>query len=249
MQYELIAHTDKAELYRLSDGSVLKRYITKNATERVKHDAYALTYIAEHFGEVQYEGWTYRTVKLLRVANTGKAIYMEDVPGQALSELPKSQMNLAEYHCGIWIALYHSKVLKNNLHGLIFTDYIPHNIMVDVEGKSVTVIDPGMLWGKTGTIYEDLLLHIQSGLTVLLPYNKTSPMAFVYFLRGYKHGSSIPFNILTYVKGVHREIRARSAHYLRISTPQFIAFVLVTIALYPFYLFVIPALLANGKSI
>lgn len=241
MKYELIAHTDKAEVYRLSDGSVLKRYLTRNAPERVKHDTHALTYIENHFGEVQFEGWTYRTVRILRVAKTGRAIYMEDVPGKALSDLPRSEMNLAEYHCGIWIALYHQNMLSHQRKGFIFTDYIPHNIIVDMKGRSVTAIDPGMLWGEQGNMYEDLLLHIQSGLTTLVARNKASPLIFRHFLRGYLQVGASKFDLQSYLEGVYREIRSRARHYLRISTFKFIEFAIVTTLLLPLYLIVIPA--------
>jgi hypothetical protein len=243
MEGKLIERTNKAELYRLPNGSVLKQYFTKNAVNRVMQDQRSLLYIQENFGEVYYEGWLYRIVKLLWVATDGKSFCMEFVPGWVLSEIPKSKTKESEYHCGVWMALYHNKVLNGNTEGLIYTDFGAHNIILDFEQKSVTAIDPGMIWGRSGYIYEDLVIHIHSVLVVLVVKGKAPFSAITSFLKGYALVKKAKLDLFIYYKSLCRELRRRFLAYATKSYVKCLFFLLLVGFLLPFYLFFIPGYL------
>lgn len=244
MEGKLIKRTNKGELLRLPDGSLLKRYFTKNAVDRVMHDQRGLLYIQENFGEVYYKGWLYRIVKPLWVFTDGKSFCMEFVPGCVLSELPKSQMKKSEYHCGVWMALYHNKVLNGNREGFIYTDFCVHNIILDFEQKRVTAIDPGMTWGRSGYAYEDLVIHIYSVLVVLVVRRKTPFSAIISFLKGYALVRKAKLNLFIYYKSLYRELRRQ---FLAYATKSYyvkcLFFLLLVGFLLPFYLLFIPGYL------
>ncbi len=68
MEEKLIKRTNKAELYRLSDGTMLKQYTAeKNVMTIIMQDQYSLLSIEQYFGEVHYEGWLYSAVKFVRL--------------------------------------------------------------------------------------------------------------------------------------------------------------------------------------
>lgn len=244
MEGKLIKRTNKAELLRLPDGSLLKRYFTKNAVDRVMHDQRGLLYIQENFGEVYYKGWSYRIVKPFWVSTDGKSFCMEFVPGCELSELPKSRMKESEYHCGVWMALYHNKVLNGNTEGLIYTDFCVHNIFLDFEQKRVTAIDPGMTWGRSGYAYEDLVIHIYSVLVVLVLRRKAPFSAIISFLKGYALVKKAKLNLVIYYKSLYRDLRRQ---FLKYATKSYyvkcLLFLLLVGFLLPFYLLFIPGYL------
>jgi hypothetical protein len=88
----LIARSRRAELFRQPDGSVLKRYATDNAQARVRHDQRSIPYLSEHFGDVVFEGWSYRTAKLLASDADAGTIRMEYIPGQPLFAFPRAKI-------------------------------------------------------------------------------------------------------------------------------------------------------------
>jgi hypothetical protein len=244
MEGKLIKRTNKAELLCLPDGSLLKRYFTKNAVDRVMHDQRGLLYIQENFGEVYHRGWLYRIVKPLWVATDGKSFCMEFAPGCELAELPKSRMKEAEYHSGVWMALYHNRVLNGNKEGLIYTDFCVHNILLDFEQKRMTAIDPGMTWGRLGYAYEDLWIHIYSVLVVLVVRGKAPFSALISCLKGYALVREAKLDLASYFKSIFRDLRrqflkyATNANYLKC-----LSFLLLVSFLFPFYLFLIPGYL------
>jgi tRNA A-37 threonylcarbamoyl transferase component Bud32 len=241
---KLIVRTNKAELLRLPDGSVLKRYFTKNAVDRVIHDQRSLLYMLEHFGEVYYNGWLYSTAKLLWVSTDDRSLCLEFVPGCELAELPKSRMKEAEYHCGVWMALFHNKVLNGNTEGLIHTDFCVHNIMLDFDQKRVTAIDPGMTWGRSGFAYEDLWIHIYSVLVTLVVRRKAPFSAIISCLKGYALVREAKLDLALYYQSLFRDLRRQFLKYItNANYLKCLSFVLLVGFFFPFYLFFIPGYL------
>ncbi len=243
MQEKLIKRTNKADFYRLSDGSVLKQYTDKkNAVTTITQDQYSLLSIQQHFGEVHHEGWLYRIVRFLRLVTERGAICMEFAPGCVPSEMPKSKMNAAEYHCGVWLALYHNKILNGRTEGLIYGDFTVGNIILDFEQKSVIAIDPGWAWGRAGYMYQDLVRHIHSVL-ILVVKRKAPFSATLSFLRGYVSVTKVKLNLVHYYKGLRRELWLRCRYYATRSHRKFLLFLMITSALSLFYLAFIPGYL------
>ena len=229
MKRELLTRTNKAEFFRLADGSLLKQYLpNRKPVDKVLQDQRSLQYLEKHFGEVYYEGWVYRTVKLLEMEVEQRTVRLEFVPGDVLSEVSKSKMKEAEYRCGIWLALYHNKVLGGLLDGLIYWDFNVHNVIVDFERRTVVAIDPGMSWGRKGYAYQDLVRHMHSALVTLVVKRKSPVLAVVSFLKGYALATQAKPNLASYYKGLWREIRRQFYLYARKSY--------VKLMLYPFVL-------------
>ncbi len=243
MGQELIKRTNKAELYRLPDGSVLKRYFTNHAVERAMQDQRSLLYIQEKFGLVYHEGWLYRAVKFLWLAPDRCSLCMEFAPGRALPEVPKSKIKEAEYHCGVWMALYHNKVLDGATEGLIYADCGVRNFIVNFEQKSVTAMDPGGAWGRSGYVYEDLVRHIDSVLFVLVARGKAPVSAIMSFLKGYRLVKKAKLSLFHYYKGLYRELRRQFIAYATKSYVKCLLFSVVIVSFFPFYLLLIPGYL------
>lgn len=244
MEEILIKRTNKADLYRLSDGSVLKQYTAKkNAMTTIVQEQNSLLSIQQYFGEVHHEGWMYSAVKFLRLVPERDAICMEYVPGDALLETPKSKLMEAEYHCGIWLALYHNKVLNGGTKGLVFTDFTVNNIIINFEQQSVIALDPGWAWGQIGYMYRDLIRHILSIISTLVASGRASFSVILSFLRGYVSVTKVKFNLGHYYQGLYLELRRQGYYYAVRSKLKLVSFFLVTFALSLFYLVLIPAYL------
>ena len=248
MEETLIEYTNKASLHRLSEDMVLKRYITEDAIERVIQDQRSLLQIQECFGAAHYKGWKYRIVKLLWLSLDQRALGMEFVSGRPLSKTDRSNMQEAELHCGIWLGLYHNKMLDGQTQGLIYTDFIVHNIILDFDKRSVTVIDPGMAWGRQGYIYEDLLQHITSMLLVLVIRRKSSFSAVGRFLDGYMQVANAKLNLVHYYGGLLRELRRQFLAYNAKSRKKSLFFLMISCLMLPIYVIFIPAFLYRRQS-
>lgn len=244
----LIKRTNKAELWRLDDNLVVKRYFVENSVERVLHDQRSLLYIEEAFGEVDYQGWSYRSVKLLCLGIDRKSVGLEFVSGNVLVDVPKARMKEAEYHCGVLLAQYHNKVLGASNEGLIYTDFCVQNIVIDFPGQSITVIDPGMAWGRLGNVHEDLVQHINSVIMVLVSRRKASLSDIMGFLKGYRGARRAQPHLRVYLQGLARQLRRQFLTYAGESSWKCLAFSLAVCILSPFYLVVVPAKLSGrGK--
>jgi len=61
------------------------------------------------------------------------------------------------YLAGRWLSSFHSSSCNNESEGVfLFGDYVASHLYIDIENKEVTVIDPGMHFGKIGQIEEDV---------------------------------------------------------------------------------------------
>lgn len=244
MREKLIKRTNKAELYRLSDGSVLKQYIAKkNAGTTIAQDQYSLLSIQQLFGEVHHEGWLYSVVKFLRLVTERQAICMEFVPGYVLVEIPISKIKEAEYHCGVWLALYHNKVLKGDTKGLVYTDFTVKNIILDFERQSVIALDPGWAWGRVGYMYRDLIRHILSILLTLVVRRKAPFSTILSFLRGYVSVINAKLNFAHYYKALFQELWEQGYYYATRSHVKLLLFLLITSVLALYYFLFIPGYL------
>ena len=240
----LIKRTNKADLYRLADGSVLKQYTSdENGLTTIQHDQFSLLSIEEYFGEVHYDGWLYSAVKFLYLVPEREAICMEYVPGTTCVDLPKSKINEAEFHCGIWLSLYHNKVLNGDTKGFVFTDFTVNNIIINFEKQSVIALDPGWAWGQTRYMYRDLIRHILSIFLTLVVKRKASFSTILSFMKGYGSVNKTKFNVLHYYKGLYQELALRGNYFAARSKMKFVSFLLITVLLLLFYLIFIPGYL------
>ena len=240
---ELIERTNKAEIYRLPDGSVSQRYITENAAERCRQDWQSLRYLQENLPEMHHQGWSYRTVRSLWVDAEQGSLGMEYVTGSPVSQHPRSMVKEAEFHCGIWLGWYHREVLNGTLEGLIYTDFNVHNIIIDFERKSVVALDPGGYWGRVGYAYEDLVQHIHSVSSVMVFRGKACPSAIASFLQGYARASNIKPNLAIYYRSLYREARRQFRDNRRKSFTKAVLVLGLGVVLSPLYLIVVPSYL------
>ena len=211
--------------------------------DKVLEDRRSLWYLQENFGEVYHEGWVYRTVKPYWSDN--RSVCMEFVPGFALSAVPKLKMNEAEYHCGVWLVLYHNKILNGRPSGLIYCDLNAHNIIIDFAQKRATAIDPGSTWGRSGYIYEDIVKHIFSVLMSLVAKRKARFSSTTSFLRGYAPLIKVKFKFFIYCRSLVRALRRQFRYYAKRkrSFTKFTLFFLAVCCLTPFFLLFVPAYL------
>ncbi len=244
MEQELITRTNKAEFFRLADGSLLKKYLpNQNPVEKLLQDHRSLRFLEDKLGELVHEGWVYRTVRLLDIKVDQRTMRLEFVPGDVLSNVCKSKMKEAEFRCGIWLALYHNKVLGGLPQGLIYWDFNVHNVIVDFERRTVVAIDPGMSWGRTGYAYQDLVRHMHSALVTLVVKRKSSFTALVSFLKGYAVATQTAPHLWSYYKGLRREIRRQFYQYSRKSYAKLVAYPFVLAMTFPFYFGFVPGYL------
>jgi hypothetical protein len=237
----LIKRTNKAELHRLPDGSILKRYVTPNGPLRARHDRRSLDQLQLAFGRVDRHGWTYSVVRSLWADIDNAMVCMEMAPGQVISEQPASELCRAEYHAGVWLALYHERMLDGALHGRLYTDFTVHNVLIDWTKRSVTAIDPGMGFPRFGTAYEDIVKHIHS-VVVGLVLRRRGPLASITsFLKGYTTTTTRKLQWWPYYRGLSREFVRQLRDYQNSSWPRFLLYPLVMLLLCPIYLGLVPA--------
>lgn len=172
-------------------------------------------------------------------------VCMDYVSGIPLSMFPRDAMTEAEYHCGVWLALYHAQVLKGELEGPIYTDLNVHNVLIDRELRQVTALDPGMGWGRIGCGYEDLVHHLQASPGALLARGRARPTALLGFLRGYAHASRTRPELGRYYRSLGRELRRGLVDQHRKSRLRAALFVVLATALLP--LSTIAAPLLRGR--
>lgn len=240
----LIKRTNKADLYRLPDGSVLKQYTAeKNSSATLEQDQYSLQSIEEFFGEVHHDGWLYSAVKFLYLVPEREAICMEYVSGTTCADLPKSKIDDAEFHCGIWLSLYHNKVLNGDTKGFVFTDFTVNNIIINFEQQSVIALDPGWAWGQTRYMYRDLIRHILSIFLTLVVKRKASILTIMSFLKGYVSVNKAKFNFWHYYKGLYQELLLRGNYFAARSKRKLASFLLITFVLSPLFIIFVPGYL------
>lgn len=238
---EPFTRTNKAEFFRLDNGSLLKQYLPdRKPTEKVLQDQRSLQFLEQAFGQVHHDGWVYRTVKLLGLSVERREVCLEFVSGDVLSEVCKSKFREAESHCGIWLALYHDKLLGGATNGLIFWDFNVHNVIIDFEEQTVVAIDPGMRWGNIGNAYQDLVRHIHSCLVTLVAKGKAPPLAILSFLEGYARTTQNKPKLLAYYHGLWREIRRQFYLYSRKSYLKLLFYPLILGITFPLYFCLIP---------
>lgn len=247
---EMLIRTDKAELYMMSESTLLKQYRTENARARVEQDVNSLEYLNRHFGEIGFRGWRYSIVRLLSKTEDEEGIVMEFVEGRTLSSVSRAEANQAEYQCGLWMALYHNKMIPGGHEGLVYTDLNVHNVMIDSGRKTVTVLDPGMTWGRIGITYEDLIKHVNSTLFVLVLRGRFPVSSISYFLKGYCCAAVSKFRFRTYYRGLFSELRRELEDHSRRSLVRGALFGTSVVLLSPLYVLIVPFYMHanNGKK-
>ena len=244
MERELITRTNKAELFRLADGSLIKQYLpNRQPAEKVHQDQLSLQQLERSFGKVRRGGWRYRTVKLLDSAVDRQEVRLEFVSGTPLSEIARSKMNDAEFRCGVWLAVYHNKLLGGRHDGLIYWDFNVHNVIIDFDRRSVVAIDPGMSWGRHGFASQDLVRHMHSAVVTLVVRRRSSLPAVICFLKGYARTTNRPVHLRSYYQGLAREVRRQFYQYSRKSYLKCALYPLLLIAMSGFYLWFVPGYL------
>lgn len=261
MESKLIAQQDMCEV-TLMGNVVVKRFLQhsddandkgNDAESHFRAEQNALQVLQEKFGINKFKGWTYRTVQLLGVGPEGESLYLEYLEAPTIANLCKNDMGLAEYHAGVWLALYHQKMILSKCKTMLYTDYTVYNIHVDVKNQAVIAIDPGIYWGRHGFFYEDVILHIHSILFFSLK-KKQSPLWLVHqFLKGYV-APNTPHCLLSYYKGLVRELKRldwERGRRVKKSTSNFYVYVfkrsayrVFSMTLFPFFVAYLPAYVA-----
>jgi hypothetical protein len=244
----LIKRTNKAELFRLPDGSIVKHYITPDGSARVQYDQRSLLTLQSAFGIQQHQGWIYRVVKPLWFSVERALVCMDLVPGRTISELPKAHWRESEYQAGVWLALYHNRLLDDEFLGPLYTDFTVHNVLVDTEQKSVTAIDPGMNWSRHGSGYEDIIKHLHSIIVGLIMRQRASLLTLHCFLKGYAHTTRHRPRCWAYYRSLLREACRQQRDYAKYSKLRWVFFPLVMLSLSPLYLAYVPVCLYWGQA-
>lgn len=180
-----LTKTNKSILYLHDDGIVEKRYFTTNAEERVRKDQESITYIRDRFGINKVRDWSLEMIDLYWISIDKKAIGIEYIQGQNIATLDGDEQLLAEELSGKWLALYHNKIITDDINGLIYSDLNMYNIIMDKNNMRIVVIDPGMRWGVTGHVYEDIVQHINSIISLCVQTRKNPISLIKEFIKGY----------------------------------------------------------------
>ena len=268
MERKLITRNEKSEV-TVIDNVVVKRYLqhfspsdednykSKDAKCRASWEQNALQVLHEKFGINKFNGWTYRAVQLLGVGADGESLSLEYVKGQTIAGMDKKDIGLAEYHAGVWLALYHQKMVISKYQAVLYTDYTGYNILVDFENQAVVVIDPGMVWGRHGIYYEDVIFHIHSIMAHGFKKKQNPFQAVQQFLKGYT-ALNPPLSIVCYYKALIRELKRHdevvglqaeklaSGSCFTISKRW--AYRVFTIILLPFYFAYLPTYLVSRRA-
>lgn len=265
MQNKLIARNKKCEV-TLQDNVVVKRFLQhfspldtvnyegKDAKCRARWEQDALLVLQTKFGVNTYQGWLYKTVELLGVGIDRESLYLEYAKGQTIAEMNKEDMLLAEYHAGVWLALYHQKMNIAKDQAMLYTDYTVYNILVDFENRTLVCIDPGYFWGRHGFYYEEVIHHIH-GILALSFRKKRVPLRAVHqFLKGYAALNPFPgvgcyytllireFKRLDWELGLRGETPDRGS-WIFVSKRRWL-FRMLSIILIPFYFAYLPVYLS-----
>lgn len=236
-----IIETNKAAIIRLSDDTIMKRYTTTDAAVRAQHDKHSLSYMQTHFGDVCMNGWRYYTPKFFGLDVDGKSYQMEWATGDPLSCLARPQICDAEYQSGIWLALYHDRIIGSSDQGYVFSDFNVHNIMIDFTQEQIAAIDPGVSWGQSGFSEEDVVHHVHSLLTVLI-FNGRAPLRALFkFLDGYLETRERPFGIRSYYQAFVSDYRRKFRRFRRKTVAERLKFYGSFVVLLPIQLLVVPS--------
>lgn len=243
----LIITTNKSEV-TISNGEVIKRYLTADFRDRVDQDQQALSFLNENLTPTTWNDWTIRTARPLWVAIDRSRYAMEYARGRVLAELSPHELVEGELLYGYWVADYRAKLLDRDGYGPIFTDASLHNAVIDFERRKLIVIDPGSFWGRKGYVYEEIVQHLYSILGTCVR-NKRNPLTFIRsFVSGYsRFGHS--FNMRHYLLSFFREIRAKTASFRhRQSRSEVWLFLLSVVVFSPVYLIYVPGRLKRAAS-
>lgn len=185
-------NTNKARLSFRKDGIVEKVLFD---SERALVEKESIDDLHNTFPGEDFEGWTYKTVKLLGFNEEDSTIYMEEAKGKPYSSIMKEYPSLS-FHMGVWLGLYHKRAKLDDGKVKLYGDYSRNNFLIDQEKRLATAIDPGFYFGDVDYPEFDMVLAIYS-LTIGAFRTKQSPYKIAEsFLRGYK-------------KTAHRDINYR----------------------------------------
>ena len=206
MSDPLIARTEKSEVTRIAADAVRKRYLTEDGRARATREVRALRFLEERFGTVSFDGWTYAVTRLVREEQEGPALVLEYASGSIIADLPAAAAGEAAFHAGVWLGLYQQRVMGGEDAGLPYTDCTLYNMAVDFGARTVTVFDPGNNWGRTGWIYEDVVLYLISVLSVSMR-RRVAPFRQIHrFLKGYASVPGRQFRLRSYYRGAASQL-------------------------------------------
>lgn len=159
MSSELLTTTNKARVWRNSDGTVTKEYFDAERARGEYGNLRELTSIVG--GGRDVDGWSYRSVPVLGFDGESARVRMGFVPGASLADLLVKDRS-AGRHMGVWLALFHLNAGAGRESVHLYSDVSIHNFLVDVPGRVVTAIDPGLDFGRTGDPQVDVLMGASS---------------------------------------------------------------------------------------
>ncbi len=147
---EKIVSARSGLIYLKADGTAEKALLD---ISQAKNEFSIMERLYGTFPEAEIEGWRYKAIKPYRFED-GR-IVMERVSGSPLSSCLRNEPGLT-YHPGVWLALLHSSSEANNKVA-IFSDTSLSNILIDKQGKTVVMLDPGRNFGRLDLYLVDLL--------------------------------------------------------------------------------------------
>jgi hypothetical protein len=235
----LINRNKKSEIILLSEGYVLKKYLTDDAEERILQDQSSLLLLMDKFDHIIYDGWEVRTLKLFWVGTDQKSIGLEYVKGSTIANLPENDLYIAERLYGIWLGHYELSVMGDSEYGPLYTDLSLHNAIMDYENKQFVVIDPGKHFGRMGYIYEDMIQHSYS-IFVHCIRHYLNPFRYLnQFIDSFHSTRSKNFKIPRYYFSIFRDTKSRLI--LRMKKPRsLISYIGGLLLVCPIYFIYIP---------
>ena len=228
--------TNKAEFYRLSDGSLVKRYFTHESRQMVARDRASLRTIQQQMGHAKLGGWVYRIVEPYWFDVDQGMVGLEFASGEILPNIPRNLTADAQYHCGVWLAIYHNRVFGDGRQGLIYTDFTVHNMLVDFDRQTVVAIDPGIFWETPGYAYEDVQRNITSAINALLARRQLPFAAIAAFVKGYCRATDRKMTLRDCYAGLSRELCRQVRDFARLSWRKCGLFLVLLVFLLPFHL-------------
>ena len=241
----VLSRSAKSEVRVVSPGVVEKRYLTDDASKRVKQDVDSLEYLGRVLGDIEHGAWSLRVVRVLGPGEDGDSVLLEHIPGTLVSKLEGPALLRAENLYGVWLGEYGKRVLDGGGRGRIFADPSLHNAIFDAEGRQLVVFDPGEIFGREAHIYEDVLLHIES-ILACCARRRLNPVPLVReFLAGYQSTGAPtldPGEYLGALLGVKWRMIESFYHARPGRLPVYAA---VTVASLPLYLWYVPMRLSR----
>lgn len=239
---QVLVKTNKAEVRQIGPEQVVKRYFGQSSSARTAHDQKSLACIAERLGTVRVGSWIYRVVKTEWFDLPRCEYCMELLSGSNFPSIRRSYAARFEWHCGVWLAVYHNKLMPaSEERGLVFSDFTVSNIYLDFDRQCAVAIDPGMQWSRLGFESEDIVRHLNSALFAMCKRCIFPVVPLSCFAIAYALTINRTFGCYGWYRGVFFELHRELKDHLKKSKLRGAIFLLSLVLCAPIYLLLLPA--------